>query len=107
MGTWKAKWPVEYSAASDENIDSWVQKYIAEIDRIYQLLHRVRVQDAAAGEPEDTVPYQWHFETLTNTLFIRNPAMRIRRGSCMTVWCRMRAGWSRSRWGRRRLRLRG
>ena len=74
MGTWKAKWPVEYSAASDENIDSWVQKYIAEIDRIYQLLHRVRVQDAAAGEPEDTVPYQWHFETLTNTLFIRNPA---------------------------------
>lgn len=74
MGTWKAKWPVEYSAASDENIDSWVQKYIAEIDRIYQLLHRVRVQDAAAGEPDDTVPYQWHFETLTNTLFIRNPA---------------------------------
>lgn len=74
MGTWKAKWPVEYSAASDENIDSWVQKYIAEIDRIYQLLHRVRVQDAAAGEPDDTVPYQWHFDTLTNTLYIRNPA---------------------------------
>lgn len=74
MGTWKAKWPVEYSAASDENIDSWVQKYIAEIDRIYQLLHRVRVQGAAAGEPDDTVPYQWHFDTLTNTLYIRNPA---------------------------------
>ena len=57
MAEWQEKYPVEYSAASDENIDSWVQKYISEISRLYLLLNRVRRNDSKAGEPDDTVPY--------------------------------------------------
>ena len=53
MAEWQEKYPVEYSAASDENIDSWVQKYIAEISRLYLLLNRVRRNDSKAGEPDD------------------------------------------------------
>ena len=74
MTVWKAGYPVEYSAASEENIDSWAQKYIAEIDRIYSLLHRIRQNDMASGDPTDTVPYQWHFNYDTKTLSLRNSA---------------------------------
>ncbi|MGL6015887.1 MAG: hypothetical protein ACRCZU_07340, partial [Selenomonadaceae bacterium] len=74
MTEWQEKWPVEYSAASDENIDSWVQKYISEIGRLYLLLNRVRRNDSKAGEPDDTVPYQFHLDNVTDTLYMRNPA---------------------------------
>ena len=74
MTVWKAGYPVEYSAASEENIDSWAQKYIAEIDRIYTLLQRIRHNDMASGEPADTVPYQWHFDYDAKTLSLRNSA---------------------------------
>ena len=74
MAEWQEKYPVEYSAASDENIDSWVQKYISEINRIYLLLNRVRRNDSKAGEPDDTTPYQFHVDNITDILYMRNPA---------------------------------
>ena len=74
MAEWQEKYPVEYSAASDENIDSWVQKYISEINRLYLLLNRIRRNDSRAGEPDDTVPYQFHLDNITDVLYMRNPA---------------------------------
>lgn len=74
MAEWQEKYPVEYSAASDENIDSWVQKYISEISRLYLLLNRVRRNDSKAGEPDDTTPYQFHVDNITDILYMRNPA---------------------------------
>lgn len=74
MTEWQVKWPVEYSAASDENIDSWVQKYISEISRLYELLDRARRLDSKAGEPDDTTPYAFHLDNITDTLYMRNPA---------------------------------
>lgn len=71
---WKEKYKVEYSSASDENIDSWVQKYIGEISRIYTLLDRVRSNDETTGEPDDTVPWQWHVDHAKKTLYLRNVA---------------------------------
>lgn len=72
MGKWVEKWPVEYSPVSDENIDSFAQKYIAEINRIYNLMHRVRGNDATNGHPEDFTAYQWHVDTTTQILYMRN-----------------------------------
>jgi hypothetical protein len=74
MAEWQVKWPVEYSAASDESIDSWVQKHIAEIGRIYELLNRVRRLDSKAGDPDDTTGYAFHVDNITDTLYMRNPA---------------------------------
>ena len=73
MTTWNPKWPVEYSASSDENIDSAWQKHISEVARIYQLLDRVRNNDLRAGDPDDTTAWQWHVDYNKNELFLRNP----------------------------------
>ena len=72
MAEWQEKYPVEYSAASDENIDSWVQKYIAEIARLYELLGRLRRLDGSAVELTDTVAYQLRADYVTNKLLLRD-----------------------------------
>lgn len=74
MSEWQAGYPVEYSSASDENIDSLAQKYIAEIERIYVLLGRLRRLDGSATEQTDTVANQFKADYVTNTLFLRNMA---------------------------------
>lgn len=69
---WSAKYPVVYSAASDETVASAWQKYIAECARLYELLQRVRVADAGNGtEVSDAVPYQMKIDTLAGTLSMR------------------------------------
>ena len=72
MAEWQEKYPVEYSAASDENIDSWVQKYIAEIARLYELIGRLRRLDGSAVELTDTVAYQLRADYVTNKLLLRD-----------------------------------
>lgn len=72
MAEWKVGFPVEYSSASDENIDSWVQKYIAEINRIYEFLGRLRRLDGSAVELTDTVAYQLRADYVTNKLLLRS-----------------------------------
>ena len=72
MGEWGVGYPVEYSSASDENIDSWVQKYIAEIARLYELIGRLRRLDGSAVELTDTVAYQLRADYVTNKLLLRD-----------------------------------
>lgn len=71
---WKIKWPYDYSAASDADVDLLSQYYLAEIARIYSLLDRVRSNDETTGEPDDTVPWQWHVDHAKKTLYLRNVA---------------------------------
>ena len=67
MAEWQEKYPVEYSAASDENIDSWVQKYISEINRLYLLLI---VFGAMIQEPENlTILFRINFIWTTLQMF--------------------------------------
>jgi hypothetical protein len=72
-----ANWPVGhqivYSASSDESIATLTQKVIAETDRIYSLLARLRQHDAGTGTAlDDSVPYQFKIDTLTDKILIRN-----------------------------------
>ena len=74
MAEWQVGYPVDYSSASDENIDSLTQKYIAEVERVYTLLGRLRRLDGSATEQTDTVANQFKADYVTNTLFLRNMA---------------------------------
>lgn len=69
---WDKKYPVVYSLDGD-TIDSAWQKYISEIERLYNLLDRVRSNDETTGEPDDTVPWQWHVDHAKKILYLRNP----------------------------------
>lgn len=70
---WKAAHPIVYSAASDESVASMSQKLIAEVDRIYSMLARLRRHDASSGTVvDDSIPYQFKVDTLANKLLIRN-----------------------------------
>jgi hypothetical protein len=72
---WETKYRITYSAASDESIDSMSQKIIAEFDRIYELLARLRKFDASTGtDVIDSVPYQLKVNTTTEEILIRNTA---------------------------------
>ena len=70
---WKPEYPVDYSINGDD-IDSAWQKNISEVKRIYTLLDRVRSNDETTGEPDDTVPWQWHVDHAKKTLYLRNVA---------------------------------
>lgn len=70
---WKSEYPVDYYINGD-TIDSAWQKNISEVKRIYSLLDRVRSNDETTGEPDDTVPWQWHVDHAKKTLYLRNVA---------------------------------
>ena len=69
---WEPKYPVIYSAASDEQIMTAWPKYIQECARLYELVNRVRTLDASKGTAlDDAVPYQLKINTTTDELLVR------------------------------------
>lgn len=70
---WLAAHPIVYSASSDETIATFAQKTIAELTRIYELMGRLRQNDASVGTSlDDAVPYQFKINTLKDEILIRD-----------------------------------
>ena len=71
---WEVRNPIDYSASGDD-IDTAAQKVKAEFEIVYQLLNRLRSNDATiSANVQDPAPYQLHVNTSNGTISIRNGA---------------------------------
>ena len=69
---WEVKNPIDYSASGDD-VDTAAQKVKAEFEIVYQLLNRLRSNDATiSANVQDPAPYQLHVNTSNGTISIRN-----------------------------------
>lgn len=71
MAQYEVKYPWDYRSGGD-TIDDVSQKYIKEIDRIYQFLNNLREHNSNGTEQIEPQPYM--FKVTDNKLYIRNGA---------------------------------
>ena len=68
---WQPKYEIDYSPRGD-TIDTFAQKTKAEINLIYQILNALRGNFPAAGDLRDTEAFQFHVDTASKKIFLRN-----------------------------------
>lgn len=73
MSKWQPKFEIDYSPRGD-TVDTFAQKTKAEIKLIYQILEALRGNFAASGDLADTEPFQFHVDTSSRKLLMRNSA---------------------------------
>ena len=66
MGEWTKQYPVDYSPTGDTTSQA-IKKHINELDRVYNLLNRVRKLDAGSSPPTDPVTYHLWLDTSEGT----------------------------------------
>ena len=62
MGEWTKQYPVDYSPTGDTTSQA-IKKHMDELDRIYDLLNRVRKLDAGDTPPTDPITYHLWLDT--------------------------------------------
>ena len=66
MGEWTKQYPVDYSPTGDTTSQA-IKKHMDELDRIYNLLNRVRKLDAGDVPPTDPITYHLWLDTSEET----------------------------------------
>jgi len=66
MGEWTKQFPIDYSPTGDTTSQA-IKKHMDELDRIYNLLNRVRKLDAGDSPPTDPVTYHLWLDTSGGT----------------------------------------
>jgi len=70
MGEWVKQYPVDYSPTGDTTSQA-IKKHMDELDRIYDLLNRVRKFDAGELPPSDPIPYHAWLDTSGSSLKLK------------------------------------
>lgn len=65
------KYKIDYSPRGD-TVDTFAQKVKAEIDLIYHILNALRQNFPASGDLNDTEAFQFHVDTASKKIFVRN-----------------------------------
>ena len=71
MSKFEPKYEIDYSPRGD-TIDTFAQKTKAEINLIYQILNALRQNFPVAGDLRDTEAFQFHVDTASKKIFLRN-----------------------------------
>lgn len=71
MSKFEPKFEIDYSPRGD-TIDTFAQKTKSEINVIYQILNALRQNFPAAGDLNDTEAFQFHVDTASKKILIRN-----------------------------------
>ena len=71
MSKLEPQFEIDYSPRGD-TIDTFAQKVKAEIKLIYHILNALRQNSPASGDLRDTEAFQFHVDTASKKIFIRN-----------------------------------